>query len=119
MILCATYRASGNHERTCVSGVVPGDAAGLASFDRLGAFEAATVESIADSVLIVGTAAVTSTDSDTAPTSRTTEKTARSPSSIENSRTAVLNPGAEIRISKLPAASSDRANRPSALEASV
>src|SRR5882724_8033304 len=112
MILGATNRASGNHGRTCVSGVIPAVGAGLASFDRLGTLgAAATLETIADSVLIsIGAPAVTWTDSVTEPTSRTTEKTARSPSAVENSRTAVLNPGAEIRISKLPAASPDRAN---------
>lgn len=64
MISGATYRASGNHERTWVSGVSIGAAEGLASFKRLDALGAA---SIADSVLSLSVAAETSTVSVTEP----------------------------------------------------
>src|SRR5258706_9600787 len=116
MILDATYKASGNHERTCVSDVATGDVAELASFARLGALTGATSVEI---VLRDGAAAVTSTVSVTAPTSSTTEKMARSPSASEISRAAVLKPAEETWISKLPAESPERAKRPSSPEASV
>src|ERR1700720_2008957 len=105
MILGATYNASGNHERTCVSGLVPSDAAELASFARRGAFIAATS---VDIVLSIGAAAITATVSVTEPTWSTTEKIARSPSASEISRAAVLKPALETWISKLPAGSPEK-----------
>src|SRR4051794_29964513 len=119
MIFGATYKASGNHERTCVSEVVSADSAGLASLFFGARERAITVERIADSVCSMDAVAVTSTDSLAAPTSRTTSKTAHSHLASGNSRTLILNPTEEIWIWTLPAAIPEKENSPSCLDVSI
>src|SRR4051794_22903723 len=119
MIFGATYRASGNHERTCVSEVVSADAAGLSSLTLIAFGRRAARETEEDSVISIGDDAVTSTVWVTAPISRTTEKTARSPWASDISRLAVLKPSEETWISTLPAESPARANPPSPWDVNV